>query len=299
MIQVTRCPLRISLAGGSTDLQEYLKQYKEGAVISFTPNLFTYIIMNRSSDDHYKVIYSNVERVVDTKDIKNDIAREVLTYFNMPPIEVIFTADIPSSGSGLASSSSYMVNLIKACLQFHKEEMTAAAIGKIAIMLERRFNPLTGYQDIWGCLLDGLKVLKFNENGLLFYQKLTTGIFDEYDFYLVSTNTTRSSTSILETIDYNKVHDMSLNTMLMWDAINDNDPSRVKHLINSGWEQKKLTSPSIVNEQVSTIEETLSKISSVAAWRLIGAGNGGYFLVLTEKNSYLPLKNIKISLYNE
>ena len=299
MIQVTRCPLRISLAGGSTDLQEYLEQYKEGAVISFTPNLFTYIIMNRSSDDHYKVIYSNVERVVDTKDIKNDIAREVLTYFNMPPIEVIFTADIPSSGSGLASSSSYMVNLIKACLQFHKEEMTAAAIGKIAIMLERRFNPLTGYQDIWGCLLDGLKVLKFNENGLLSYQKLTTGIFDEYDFYLVSTNTTRSSTSILETIDYSKVHDMSLNTMLMWDAINDNDPSRVKHLINSGWEQKKLTSPSIVNEQVSTIEETLSKISSVAAWRLIGAGNGGYFLVLTEKNSYLPLKNIKISLYNE
>ena len=299
MIQVTRCPLRISLAGGSTDLQEYLEQYKEGAVISFTPNLFTYIIMNRSSDDHYKVIYSNVERVVDTKDIKNDIAREVLTYFNMPPIEVIFTADIPSSGSGLASSSSYMVNLIKACLQFHKEEMTAAAIGEIAIMLERRFNPLTGYQDIWGCLLDGLKVLKFNENGLLSYQKLTTGIFDEYDFYLVSTNNTRSSTSILETIDYSKVHDMSLNTMLMWDAINDNDPSRVKHLINSGWEQKKLTSPSIVNEQVSRIEETLSRISSVAAWRLIGAGNGGYFLVLTEKNSYLPLKNIKISLYNE
>jgi D-glycero-alpha-D-manno-heptose-7-phosphate kinase len=299
MIQVTRCPLRISLAGGSTDLQEYLKQYKEGAVISFTPNLFTYIIMNRSSDDHYKVIYSNVERVVDTKDIKNDIAREVLTYFNMPPIEVIFTADIPSSGSGLASSSSYMVNLIKACLQFHKEEMTEAAIGKIAIMLERRFNPLTGYQDIWGCLLDGLKVLKFNENGLLSHKKLTTGIFDEYDFYLVSTNTTRSSTSILETIDYSKVHDMSLNTMLMWDAINDNDPSRVKHLINSGWEQKKLTSPSIINEQVSRIEETLSKIPSVAAWRLIGAGNGGYFLVLTEKNSYLPLKNIKISLHNE
>ena len=217
----------------------------------------------------------------------------------MPPVEVIFTADIPSSGSGLASSSSYMVNMIKACLQFMEKPMSILEVGKLAINLERKFNPLTGYQDIWGCLLDGLKVLKFNENGLLSYQKLTTGIFDEYDFYLVSTNNTRSSTSILETIDYSKVHDMSLNTMLMWDAINDNDPSRVKHLINSGWEQKKLTSPSIVNEQVSRIEKTLSRISSVAAWRLIGAGNGGYFLVLTEKNSYLPLKNIKISLYNE
>lgn len=299
MIQVTKCPLRISLAGGSTDLQEYLEQYEEGAVISFTPDLFTYIIMKKSSDDYYKIVYSNVERVLKLEDIKNDIAREVLTFFNMPPVEVIYTADIPSSGSGLASSSSYMVNLIKACLQFCKEEMTTTAIGEIAIMLERRFNPLTGYQDTWGCLLDGFKVLKFNKNGLSSYQKLTTGIFDEYDFYLVPTNATRSSTSILETIDYNKVHDMSLNTLLMWDAINDNDPNRVKQLINSGWEQKKLTSPSIVNEQVSSIEETLSRSSSIVAWRLIGAGNGGYFLVLTEKNSYLPLKNIKINLHNE
>ena len=299
MIQVTKQPLRISLAGGSTDLQEYLDKYGEGAVISFTPNLYTYIIMKKSSDEYYKIVYSNVEKALKSQDIKNDIAREVLSYFDMPPVEVIFTADISSSGSGLASSSSYMVNMIKACLQFMEKPMSILEVGKLAINLERKFNPLTGYQDIWGCLLDGLKVLKFNENGLLSYQKLTTGIFDEYDFYLVSTNTTRSSTSILETIDYSKVHDMSLNTMLMWDAINDNDPSKVKHLINSGWEQKKLTSPSIVNEQVSRIEKTLSRISSVAAWRLIGAGNGGYFLVLTEKNSYLPLKNIKISLYNE
>ena len=73
MIQVTKCPFRISLAGGSTDLQEYLEQYGEGAVISFTPNLFTYIIMKKSSDNHYKIIYSNVEKVAKTEDIKNDI----------------------------------------------------------------------------------------------------------------------------------------------------------------------------------------------------------------------------------
>jgi D-glycero-alpha-D-manno-heptose-7-phosphate kinase len=299
MIQVTKCPFRISLAGGSTDLQKYLEQYGEGAVISFTPNLFTYIIMKKSSDDHYKIIYSNVERVAKTKDIKNDIAREVLTYFNMPPIEVIFTADIPSSGSGLASSSSYMVNLIKACLQFQGKEMTSTAIGELAITLERKFNPLTGYQDIWGCLLNGFKLLKFNKDGLLSNQKLTAGVFDRYDFYLIPTDATRSSTSILETIDYSQVHKMSLTTMLMWDAINDNGYDRIKHLINSGWEQKKLTSPSIINEQISAIENTLRITSSVAAWRLIGAGNGGYFLVLTEKNSYLPLKNIKINLHDE
>ena len=192
-----------------------------------------------------------------------------------------------------------MVNLIKACLQFQGKEMTVVAIGKLAIMLERRFNPLTGYQDIWGCLLEGFKVLKFNKDGLSSYHKLATSIFDKYDFYLVPTDATRSSTGILETLNYKKVHDMSVNTALMYGAINDSDYNRVGHLINSGWNQKKLTSPSIVNEQVSSIETTLSKAPSAIAWRLIGAGNGGYFLVVTEKNSYLPLRNIKINLHDE
>jgi len=165
MIQVTKQPLRISLAGGSTDLQEYLNKYDEGAVISFTPNLYTYIIMKKSSDEYYKIVYSNVEKVLKSQDIKNDIAREVLSYFNMPPVEVIFTADIPSSGSGLASSSSYMVNMIKACLQFMEKPMSILQVGKLAIELERKFNPLTGYQDAWGCLLSGFKIMIFNKNG--------------------------------------------------------------------------------------------------------------------------------------
>jgi D-glycero-alpha-D-manno-heptose-7-phosphate kinase len=299
MIQVTKQPLRISLAGGSTDLQEYLNKYDEGAVISFTPNLYTYIIMKKSSDEYYKIVYSNVEKVLKSQDIKNDIAREVLSYFDMPPVEVIFTADIPSSGSGLASSSSYMVNMIKACLQFMEKPMSILQVGKLAIELERKFNPLTGYQDTWGCLLSGFKSLLFNKNGFSMHSPYSHRLFDYYDFYLVPTGVTRSSTNVLETIDCDKVHVMAATTLEMNEALQAAKYDEVAKLISRGWVQKKLTSPSIMNEEISKLEDEFTKTQGIVTWRLIGAGAGGYFLVLAEKGTYLQCKHIKIDLHNE
>ena len=75
MITVTKCPLRISFAGGSTDLQGYLDKYGIGSVISFTPDLFTYIILKKSSSRYYKVVYSKVENVLSSKEIQNDVAK--------------------------------------------------------------------------------------------------------------------------------------------------------------------------------------------------------------------------------
>lgn len=299
MIQVTKQPLRISLAGGSTDLQEYLDKYGEGAVISFTPNLYTYIIMKKSSDEYYKIVYSNVERVLKPQDIKNDIAREVLSYFDMPPVEVIFTADIPSSGSGLASSSSYMVNMIKACLEFKNIEMGRLRIGELAIELERKFNPLTGYQDVWGCLLSGFKIMIFNKNGFSRHSPYSQKIFNKFNFYLVPTGITRSSTNVLETIDYNKVHVMASTALEMNDALISDNYDNILKLISRGWVQKKLTSPSIINEEIIKLEDEFTNTPGIVTWRLIGAGAGGYFLVLTEKDTYLQCKHIKIDLHND
>lgn len=299
MIQVTKQPLRISLAGGSTDLQEYLNRYGEGAVISFTPNLYTYIIMKKSSDEYYKIVYSNVERVLKPQDIKNDIAREVLSYFDMPPVEVIFTADIPSSGSGLASSSSYMVNMIRACLEFKNIEMGRLRIGELAIELERKFNPLTGYQDVWGCLLSGFKIMIFDKNGFSRHSPYSQKIFNKFNFYLVPTGITRSSTNVLETIDYDKVHIMAATALEMNDALLSGNYDNILKLISRGWVQKKLTSPSIMNEEISKLEDEFTNTPGIVTWRLIGAGAGGYFLVLAEKDTYLQCKHIKIDLHNE
>lgn len=299
MIIVTKCPLRISLAGGSTDLQAYLDKYETGSVVSFTPNLFTYIILKKSSSKYYKVVYSRIENVLTPDEIQNDVAREVLKYFEIPPVEVVFTADIPSTGSGLASSSSYLISLIKACLQFKEQEMSEWEIGRLAIQLERKFNPLTGYQDIYGCVYPGFKKLQFNRDGLVMLSPLPDDLFKKYDLYLIPVGGTRSSTDILSTIDLEEVRKMAPMSDLIIDAIIQNDYKRVCHLVQSGWELKKATSPSIVTKEIESTEKIISSNPYVAAYRLVGAGNGGYFLVLTEKGYSLPLTNLKIELYDE
>lgn len=298
MIIVTKCPLRISLAGGSTDLQGYLDKYGTGSVISFTPDLFTYIILKKSSSRYYKVVYSKIENVLSSKEIQNDVAREVLTYFNMPPVEIMFTADIPSTGSGLASSSSYLITLIKACLEFLNREMTNDEIGNLAIKLERKFNPLTGYQDIYGCLYPGFKKITFNQNGLDSIVQLPIEFFSKYNLNLVPVGSVRNSTNILSTIDFEEVHKIAPLTQFMVDALIKEDYSRVCYLIQSAWEIKKNTSSSIMTKEIKDLEEVINRSHHVAACRLIGAGNGGYLLVVSEKNYALPFTKLKINLYN-
>lgn len=297
MIIVTKCPLRISLAGGSTDLQGYLDKYRTGSVISFTPNLFTYIILKKSANKYYKVVYSKMENVLSPEEIQNDVAREVLTYFEMPPVEIVYTADIPSTGSGLASSSSYLIALIKACLEFLGKEMSDNEIGDLAIKLERRFNPLTGYQDIYGCLFPGFKKLSFTSSGIDSIVQMSSDFFSRYNFNLIPVGTVRNSTNILSTISFEEVYKMSSLTDFMVDALVKQDYSRVCHLVQSGWEIKKTTSPSIVSKEVSDLEQIINRYQYITACRLIGAGNGGYFLVISEKNYTIPLANIKINLY--
>ena len=149
---VSKCPLRISLVGGSTDLQGFIDKFGIGSAISFPPNLYTYITINENiSTDTWKINYSKSEEVYHPIDIKNDIAREVIKHFDLPPIIMSFNCDIPTSGSGLASSSSYLIACIAAACKFKGIDYSQTEIAKLAIKLERNFNPLTGYQDPYGC----------------------------------------------------------------------------------------------------------------------------------------------------
>ena len=118
------CPLRISLFGGSSDNPYYVEKNGYGSVISFTCDLKTYVTISQdrigfNKEKHkYLINYSKREEVDKVTDIKNEVVRTVLEYFKMPPVQVTLTSDAYSQGSGLASSSSYTISLIKACCLF-------------------------------------------------------------------------------------------------------------------------------------------------------------------------------------
>jgi D-glycero-alpha-D-manno-heptose-7-phosphate kinase len=170
---ISSCPLRISLFGGSTDNPYFVDKYGYGSVISFTSDLKTYVTISQdkfgfNKDKHkYIINYSRREEVSTIQEIENDVVRVVLEHFNMPPVQVTLTSDAYSQGSGLASSSSYIISLIKACCIFLDEEYTQSDICKLAYELELKFNPYCGYQDPYGCGIGGFKRIEFfNKNSI-------------------------------------------------------------------------------------------------------------------------------------
>ena len=295
---IASCPLRISLFGGSTDNPYFVKEYGYGAVISFTCDLKTYVTISQdkigfNKEQHkYIINYSKREEVSKVEDIQNEVVRTVLEHFNMPPVQVTLTSDAYSQGSGLASSSSYTISLIKACCLFLKITMTESEICKLAYELERIYNPYCGYQDPYGCGVGGLKSKIANFKNV--------ELFDKYDTHLVFTGVTRNSKKILKNVTDNldKVKPILTTVAFAYQSLIQKDYELFFGYMNQGWQQKKATSSSICeNETIKEIDSTLENNPSVLSHKLCGAGNGGFFLVFSDKgNLNIPYESVKINV---
>jgi D-glycero-alpha-D-manno-heptose-7-phosphate kinase len=300
------CPLRISLFGGSTDNPYFVEKYGKGSVISFTCNLKTYITLHEDSvgynkDAHkYIINYSKREECDLIDDINNDPVRVVLKHFNLSPVCVSLMSDIYSQGSGLASSSSYIINIIKCISMFNDLNMTDIEICKLAYQLERKFNPYCGYQDPYGCGIVGFKKIDFEKGGIVRYDFLQTQFFKEYDSHLVFTGITRNSKNILKDITDNidKSKPLLATVDKAYNALLDADYGKFLNYLNKSWIQKKSTSTTITeNKIIKEIDEQLNENETVLAHKLCGAGNGGFFLVFSEKNSLnIPYEYVKINV---
>ena len=303
---VASCPLRISLFGGSTDNPYFVEKYGRGSVISFTSNLKTYVTISQdkfglNKDKHkYIINYSKREEVSKIEEIKNEVVRTVLEYYNMPPVQVTLTSDAYSQGSGLASSSSYTISLIKACCLFLNKSITDNDACKLAYKLERIYNPYCGYQDPYGCGVGGFKRINFMGDNSVTYEFLSTNIFERYDTHLVFTGVTRNSKKILQNITENldKVQPLLDTCDEAYQILSEQKYDEFLNLLKKSWQQKKLTSSSVTeNEKIQEIDLVLENNGSVCAHKLCGAGNGGFFLCFSKSNTLkIPYSSVRIGI---
>ena len=301
---ISKCPVRVSLAGGSTDLDAFLQKYGRGSVISFSANIYNYITVKTDRmglnglEKKYVIDYMKREVVNSAEDIKNDVARIALRYFNTRPTTVWFTSDIYASGSGLASSTSYLIALLNALQTTLNLKLTKREICSLSHKLEKEFNPLTGFQDPYGCGLGGFNRIESDNTGKIRIENLDTDIFKKFDLYLVHTGQARSSTDILKTIDPDKCVDLLKTSDEMYFALIKKNYDDVLDLINEGWKIKKSTGKITEDKRVSDLDSLLDNNKNILAHRLLGAGNGGYFLVFTKKDLKIDksMKNILIKM---
>lgn len=167
-VVMTRTPLRVSFAGGGTDLPDFYSM-EEGAVLSTAVDKYVYVTVKRHSElfnEPIRLNYSRTEQVNKISEIENNIARECLRFLEIePPIFISTVADMPAS-TGMGGSSSFTVGLLNALHAFRGERVAAGQLAREACHIEMDVlkEPI-GKQDQYAAAFGGLNLLRFGQDG--------------------------------------------------------------------------------------------------------------------------------------
>ena len=306
----SRAPLRIGLAGGGTDIISYSHKYG-GVVLNATINKYAYAslietndkkILFKSSDILSEQVYDIDDRIEVNKGLILHKAAYIhfMKKFNKGKnisIQLITHCDAPI-GSGLGSSSTIVVAIVKAFVEYFKLSFDDYDIAQLAYEIEREDCKLSGgKQDHYSAAFGGVNFIEFSsqrtivnslrikrwilcefESSLLLYY---TGI-SRKSSNIIDEQTSKLSKSTSEYIDYlNAIKEESFN---MKNCLLRGDFNGIINSINNGWRYKKKLSANISNEYIDDICNVAFKNGALAG-KISGAGGGGYILFYVD-----PLK---------
>src|SRR5262245_45384664 len=165
---LTRTPLRVSFAGGGTDLADFYET-EYGSVLSTAIDKYIYVTIKRHGDVFNEAIrlnYSLSEQVNRVDEIKNNIARECLKFLEIdPPIYINTVGDLPAS-TGLGGSSSFTIGLLNGLHVYRGERVSASQLAEEASYIEIDVlkEPI-GKQDQYAAAFGGLNLFCFKPGG--------------------------------------------------------------------------------------------------------------------------------------
>ncbi|GAA3199056.1 hypothetical protein ACFO1B_02510 [Dactylosporangium siamense] len=291
---ITRTPLRITLGGGGTDLPSYYEQYG-GLVISAAISKYIFISVNRTFTDDYFLKYSALERVDRVEDIEHPIVREALLAHAVDPaLEIVSTADIPS-GTGLGSSGSFTVGLLRAIYAMRRDHVSAGEIADEACRIEiDRLGRPVGKQDQYVAAFGGLKTYSFQPDGTVEVAPLaiSTEVFHDLEDHMLMffTGYSRAADRVLEEqrskssagdsamIDnLHFVKELGLRSKV---ALEQGDVEGFAALMHEHWEHKKKRSSVMSNPNIDRWYE-IGRANGALGGKLVGAGAGGFLLFYT------------------
>ena len=164
---ITRTPLRIPLGGGGTDIPSYYSQFG-GFLISAAINKYVYVIINPRFENSIRLSYSRTETVDNFEEIQHPIVRECMRLVGLEKgVEIVSIADLPAS-TGLGSSSSFTVGLLRALHAYQGEEVSPKTLAEEAYVIEVEIlqEPI-GKQDQYISSFGGLVSMEIEKNGLV------------------------------------------------------------------------------------------------------------------------------------
>src|SRR5581483_5949225 len=298
---ITRSPMRISLGGGGTDLPSYYREHT-GFVVSAAIDKFVYLTLHETFEQQFIIKYSKTERVQAVEEIKHPIIREALKLVPVaaPHLEVVSLSDIPA-GTGLGSSSSFTVALLRSLHAHNKEFIPREQLAEEAchIEIELLGEPI-GKQDQYIAAFGGITSFLFNPDGRVTVQPLQMSSESLYNLednlLLFFTGVTRAASTILAEQDtrtrsgdatmLNHLHLIKRFGYESKAALEAGDLRGFAAIMHQHWELKKQRSGAMTNSRINDCYE-LARANGALGGKLIGAGGGGFLMFYTEDKTRL------------
>lgn len=305
MIVRARAPLRLGLAGGGTDVAPFCDLFG-GQVMNVTIDKHAYATIDPSPSGQIELIAldsGHSERFAPQalsdvgdgelrllKGVYARISREFLGG-RCDPLRVRTHSDAPP-GSGLGSSSTLVVALVSAFVEYYMLPLGEYEIAHLAYQIEREDLGLSGgKQDQYAAAFGGFNFMEFYADDRVIVNplRIKPWVWAELEASLVLyfTGVSRSSANIIDEQTRNvtekrqssldAMHRLKDEALQMKEAILRGDLRGFARTLQSGWEAKKQMANSITNPLIDRVERTAFANGAVAA-KVSGAGGGGFMM---------------------
>ncbi len=295
---ISRTPLRISFAGGGTDIPYFYKKNSYGCVLSAAINKYIYVSVKSHSkiySEKIRLNYSETENVNDVEKIKNPIIKACLKFLEIDDnIYISTVADAPGS-SGLGSSSTFCVGLLNALYAYKGEIVNRNRLAEEAAQIEIEIlkRPI-GKQDHYAASFGSINFFKFHSDDSVSIKpveetsKYTKLIFNSLETFY--TNINRDASKILS--HQKKRANLNEKNLLLIREQAENlynqiyfkkiSVKKFGEILDRGWNIKKQLSTQVSNQLIDNIYSSAKKIG-VYGGKLSGAGGGGFLSFVVKK----------------
>jgi len=283
--------MRISFVGGGTDLPDFYTK-TTGRVLSTAIDKYVYVTVNRPPLlKKVSARYAISEAVDHPRELQNDRIREALIDLGLTShIDIGSFSDVPVK-TGLGSSSSFSVALIKALLLSQGKRVDRGEVAELASRLEIDLvgEPI-GKQDQYAAAFGGLNVIEFNPDHSVtvvpIYLDYTKQAMLESHLQVFYTGITRLASSVLteQRANIDKKFDilkkMADLVPVFRDKLIDGEMEYLGKLLHENWLMKKTLASNVSG---LAIDEIYEAGISAGAWggKVLGAGGGGCVMFMT------------------
>ncbi len=303
MIIRSKAPLRLGLAGGGSDVSPYSDLYG-GLVLNATINLSAYctietlegetvVVDAYDADTHVTCPFGPVlEGAPDL--IRGVYARIVKDFGPVPGAFSITTYNDAPAGSGLGTSSTMVVCILKCFAEWMNLPLGDYEIARLAYEIERKDLALAGgKQDQYAAAFGGFNYMEFLPDDIVIVNplKIKGWIVDELESSMVLyyTGRSRSSAAIISEQQKNTssgnataieaMHRIKQSSKDMKFALLKGDMAEFGRILGQAWEDKKKMAGAITNPVIQEAFDTALGAGAVAG-KVSGAGGGGFMMLM-------------------